>query len=107
MQTPHNSGGESVILTFAEKDTAAVFDMIHPPDVVEKYTPDAVTGTLGEGGEDDDDKEDDSSEGGYTMEEVAKHNKNGNAWEVLSGRVLNVSKFPVSASWRRVGHIDF
>ena len=34
-------GGESVKSIFAEKDTTAEFDMIHPPDVVEKYAPDA------------------------------------------------------------------
>ena len=61
-------GGESVKSTFAEKDTTVELDMIHPPDVIEKYAPDATTGTLGEGGEDDDDEEDDSSEGSYTME---------------------------------------
>ena len=56
------------------EDTNAEFDMNHPPDVIEKYAPDAIIGTLGEGGEDDDEKGD-SLEGGYTMEEVAKHNK--------------------------------
>ena len=55
---------------------------------------DAVIGALGDGGEQDDDEEDDFSEGGYTMEEVAKHNKNkGDVWVVLNGRVLNVSNF--------------
>merc|ERR1712107_243414 len=82
-------GGELAILTFAGKDATAEFDMIHPPDVIEKYAPDAVIGTLGDGGDDD---EDDSS-GGYTMEEVAKHNKKGDVWVVLNGRVLNVSNF--------------
>merc|ERR1719511_658329 len=60
-------GGELAILTFAGKDATAEFDMIHPPDVVEKYAPDAVIGALGDGGEEDD-EEDDSSGGGYTME---------------------------------------
>ena len=86
-------GGELAISTFAGKDATAEFDMIHPPDVVEKYAPDAVIGTLGDGGEDDDDEEDDSSEGGYTMEGVAKHNKKGDVCVVLNGRVLSVSKF--------------
>ena len=67
--------------------------MFHPPDVVKKHAPDAVIGTLGDAGEDDDDEEDDSSEGCYTMEEVAKHNKKGDVWVVLNGRVLNFSKF--------------
>merc|ERR1711972_1176230 len=42
-------GGELAILTFAGKDATAEFDMIHPPDVVGKYAPDAVIGTLGAG----------------------------------------------------------
>ena len=81
--------------------------MIHSPDVAKKYAPDAVIGTLGDGGEDDDDEEDDSSEGSYTMEEVAKDNKKGDAWVVFEWSCLQRFKFLVSASWRRVGHIDF
>merc|ERR1712012_791200 len=44
-------GGEMGILTFAGKDASAEFDMIHPPDVIEKYAPDAVIGAIGTGGE--------------------------------------------------------
>merc|ERR1719284_1226541 len=44
-------GGDLAILAFAGKDASAEFDMIHPPDVIEKYAPDAVIGTLGTGGE--------------------------------------------------------
>merc|ERR1719190_181310 len=40
-------GGELAILTFAGKDASAEFDMIHPPDVIEKYAPDAVIGDVG------------------------------------------------------------
>merc|ERR1719159_1528092 len=43
-------GGELAILTFAGKDASEEFNMIHPPDVVEKYAPDAVIGALGAGG---------------------------------------------------------
>ena len=68
---------------------AAEFDMIHPLDVVEKYAPDAFIKALGDGGEEDH-EEDDSSEGGCTVEEVAKHNKKGDVWVVLNGRILNV-----------------
>merc|ERR1712113_728135 len=39
-------GGELAILTFAGKDATAEFDMIHPPDVVGKYAPDAIIGDL-------------------------------------------------------------
>merc|ERR1712099_218680 len=72
-------GGELAILTFAGKDATEEFNMIHPPDVIGKYAPDAVIGTLGGGGgddEDDDDDDDDDDEdeggdaGGYSMEEV-------------------------------------
>merc|ERR1712203_805337 len=43
-------GGELAILTFAGKDATEEFNMIHPPDVIGKYAPDAVIGTLGSGG---------------------------------------------------------
>merc|ERR1719335_981136 len=43
-------GGELAILTFAGKDATAEFDMIHPPDVIDKYAPDAVIGMVGDGG---------------------------------------------------------
>merc|ERR1719408_673544 len=34
---PDHPGGELAILTFAGKDATAEFDMIHPPDVIDKY----------------------------------------------------------------------
>merc|ERR1719356_321146 len=40
-------GGELAILTFAGKDATEEFDMIHPPDVIGKYAPDAVIGQIG------------------------------------------------------------
>merc|ERR1712039_709026 len=95
-------GGELAILTFAGKDATEEFNMIHPPDVIGKYAPDAVIGTLGGGGgddEDDDDDDDDDDEdeggdaGGYSMEEVAKHTSKTDCWVVVSGQVLNVTKF--------------
>merc|ERR1711907_231045 len=42
-------GGELAILTFAGKDASEEFDMIHPPDVIGKYAPNAVIGALGDG----------------------------------------------------------
>lgn len=39
-------GGELAILTFAGKDASEEFNMIHPPDVIGKYAPDAVIGRL-------------------------------------------------------------
>merc|ERR1719324_939403 len=43
-------GGELAIMTFAGKDATHEFDMIHPPDVVGKYAPDAIIGPLSEAG---------------------------------------------------------
>merc|ERR1719191_1206835 len=43
-------GGELAIITFAGKDATEEFNMIHPPDVIPKYAPDACIGKLGEGG---------------------------------------------------------
>merc|ERR1712159_201860 len=44
-------GGELAILTFAGKDATEEFDMIHPPDVIEKYLPaSAVLGMVGAAG---------------------------------------------------------
>ena len=43
-------GGELAILTSAGKDATAEFDMIHPPDVVGIYAPDAIIGDDGTGG---------------------------------------------------------
>merc|ERR1719247_1291049 len=65
-------GGELAILTFGGKDASEEFNMIHPPDVVDKYAATAsfkILGKLGEGGgdaddDDDDDDEDESDEAG-------------------------------------------
>merc|ERR1719389_1285211 len=44
-------GGELAILTFAGKDATEEFDMIHPPDVIEKYLPaSSVLGMVGAAG---------------------------------------------------------
>merc|ERR1711874_470059 len=43
-------GGGLAILTFAGKDATEEFNMIHPPDVIGKYAPDAIIGNVGTGG---------------------------------------------------------
>merc|ERR1719359_1916799 len=68
-------GGELAILTFAGKDATEEFNMIHPPDVVGKYAPDAVIGQIGAGpGPGAVGGGGGGGDGGITMEEVAKHN---------------------------------
>merc|ERR1719373_901451 len=42
-------GGELAIITFAGKDASEEFNMIHPPDVIPKYAPDAIIGKVGTG----------------------------------------------------------
>jgi len=67
--------------------------MIHPPDVIGKYAPDAVIGVIGEaaaaGGK--------GGGGGgaamYSVSEVAKHTTKGDCWVILDGKVLNVTNF--------------
>jgi flavocytochrome c len=39
-------GGKKAILLFAGKDATEEFNMLHKPDVVEKYAPESVIGTL-------------------------------------------------------------
>jgi len=91
-------GGELAILTFAGKDATEEFNMIHPPDVVGKYAPDAIIGRIGSGG---------GGGGGgavaapalppgmkyYTMQDVQQHTTDRDCWVVLHGRVLNVTDF--------------
>mmetsp|Transcript_29393 Transcript_29393/g.44406 ORF Transcript_29393/g.44406 Transcript_29393/m.44406 type:complete len:113 (+) Transcript_29393:85-423(+) len=45
-------GGELSIITFAGKDASSEFNMIHPPDVIQKYAKDTVIGSLAPGEED-------------------------------------------------------
>jgi len=48
---PDHPGGALAIVTFAGKDASEEFNMIHPPDVIGKYAPDAVIGPLVKEGE--------------------------------------------------------
>merc|ERR1712061_825087 len=94
-------GGELAILTFAGKDASEEFNMIHPPDVIPKYAPDAVIGTLGGAGGGDEDSDEDSSDDedagaggdGYSLEEVAKHVTKTDCWVVVNGEVRDVTSF--------------
>ncbi|RKP09846.1 cytochrome b5-like heme/steroid binding domain-containing protein [Thamnocephalis sphaerospora] len=43
---PDHPGGKKAILLFAGKDATEEFNMLHKPDVVEKYAPESIIGTL-------------------------------------------------------------
>lgn len=44
-------GGKKAILLFAGKDATEEFNMLHKPDVIAKYAPETVIGTLKGGAE--------------------------------------------------------
>merc|ERR1719356_1579976 len=78
-------GGELAILTFAGKDASEEFNMIHPPDVIPKYAPDAVIGMIGGGGggavaAGGAAAGGGGGDGGITLAEVAKHNTKEDCW---------------------------
>ncbi|KAI8969979.1 FAD binding domain-containing protein [Mycotypha africana] len=43
---PDHPGGKKAILIYAGRDATAEFNMMHKPDVVQKYAPSAIIGTL-------------------------------------------------------------
>jgi cytochrome b involved in lipid metabolism len=43
---PDHPGGKKAILIFAGRDATEEFNMLHKPDVVEKYAPESVIGVL-------------------------------------------------------------
>jgi flavocytochrome c len=74
-------GGVLAIMTFAGKDASEEFDMIHPPDVIEKYAPDAIIGMVGEGGGDDGEAAAaPAASGGASAPLLAKKVGGGRAW---------------------------
>lgn len=43
---PDHPGGKKAIMIYAGKDASEEFNMMHKPEVVEKYAPETVIGTL-------------------------------------------------------------
>lgn len=48
---PDHPGGKKAILLYAGKDASEEFNMLHEPDVVEKYAPDSIVGVAASGTE--------------------------------------------------------
>merc|ERR1719502_2585894 len=68
--------------------------MIHPPDVIGKYAPDALVGMLGDaGGAAAALPPLPAGQKYYTLEDVAKHTTNTDCWVVVNEQVLNVTNF--------------
>merc|ERR1719428_623720 len=86
-------GGELAILTFAGKDATEEFNMIHPPDVIGKYAPDAVIGVVGAGIAAPAVSALPPGQNYYSKEEVAKHTTKSDCWVILNGKVLDVTNF--------------
>ncbi|KAF4649364.1 hypothetical protein FOL47_002151, partial [Perkinsus chesapeaki] len=100
---PEHPGGKLAIMTFAGKDATKEFNMIHPPDVVEKYASNCILGPVVER------KAPAAAAAaapaapaaapaaaapkGITMDEAAKHNTESDCWVVVNGQVLNVTNF--------------
>ena len=45
---PDHPGGKKAILIFAGRDATVEFNMLHKPDVVDKYAPESIIGVLNE-----------------------------------------------------------
>merc|ERR1719265_365377 len=82
-------GGELAILTFAGKDATEEFNMIHPPDVIPKYAPDAIIGTVGAG-----------------KAPKAKKAKKGKGGAVAAPAPPRVDKGDMFANFAAWGHYD-
>jgi len=86
-------GGELAILTFAGKDATEEFNMIHPPDVIPKYAPDAVIGTIGGSGGGGAAVALPPGMSAYTMDEVAKHTSKTDCWVVVQAKFSMLHHF--------------
>ena len=85
-------GGEMAILTMAGKDASAEFNMIHPPDVIEKYAPYTYIADLWIPKPKVVVKSEPTIPS-ISLAEVAKHTTKGDCWIAVNGQVLNVTAF--------------
>ncbi|KAF4664580.1 hypothetical protein FOL47_005067 [Perkinsus chesapeaki] len=81
-------GGEAAIMQYAGKDASEEWNMIHQPEVLQKYGGKYIIGKIGAAAAP-------ASKGGnaLTLDEVAKHNTKDDCWIVVNNMVYNVTEF--------------
>ena len=91
---PIHPGGEQAIMAYVGKDATEEWNMIHKPGTVEKNAQHLkMMGKIGAGGGGGGGAAAPAAAGGLTMDEVAKHNKKEDAWVVVNGEAIDVTKW--------------
>jgi len=85
-------GGEQAIMAYLGKDATEEWNMIHKPGTVEKNVQHlTMKGKIGAGGGGA--AAPAAGGGGLTPDDVAKHNKKDDAWVIVNGDALDVTKW--------------
>ena len=92
---PIHPGGEQAIMAYVGKDATEEWNMIHKPGTVEKNAQHLkMMGKIGAGGGGGGAAAPAAGGGGgLSMDEVAKHNKKEDAWVVINGEAIDVTKW--------------
>ena len=87
-------GGEQAIMAYVGKDATEEWNMIHKLGTVEKNAQHLkMMGKIGAGGGGGGAASAPAGSGGLSMDEVAKHNKKDDAWIVVNGEAIDVTKW--------------
>eukprot|EP00933_Yihiella_yeosuensis_P037531 TRINITY_DN31497_c0_g1_i1.p1 TRINITY_DN31497_c0_g1~~TRINITY_DN31497_c0_g1_i1.p1 ORF type:complete len:967 (-),score=281.29 TRINITY_DN31497_c0_g1_i1:158-3058(-) len=90
---PIHPGGEQAIISYLGQDATEEWQMIHKPGTIEKNSAHVTKmGKIGAGGAAPA-ATNGGGGGGLTMADVAKHNTKEDAWVVINGEALDVTKW--------------